>query len=491
MPPKSLRVSFTINAATVDEAIAELSDRYLRHTKTGGRVVRQPTEFPVLEHCHALIDDWKMGKVAYGSGEITLSFSSGELSHQADLVIYKPQQGDRFLYSRRPSADAQQLIIDGISHPKPGAKPSPSADSVHSSGQSSGQSSGHSSAAGDVNSYLIQTLHLAVEAFAELAENQRAIESRIINLLTQNANLERKLEAQATAFAQMLAGQLAVNISPLFQRIDSLDTQLNALIAQLNAGNRASDRPSGTGRPPKTEADWLALIKATWGTVGDYEQFSAGHRETHAATPLCPTPDWIALCELEWARRLSPSLAALYELIYDQDGIGFEGVNILHQFGRHLDPQTGEPYYVYARSGFTAFDALWQMVRNPQNSWLHELERLARWVAKRHPDVFQLFGWEKEAIASLDSVVERAQREQQSSYDPRGQHYKKTGNTLSDYLAALNLSPFSAITIESIKRAYRQAMKVAHPDTGGSKEQAQRVNEAYEAVLRHYFPKDA
>ncbi|HEY9646451.1 MAG TPA: hypothetical protein V6C88_08790, partial [Chroococcidiopsis sp.] len=294
-----MRVSFTINAATVDEAIAELSDRYLRHTKTGGRVVRQPNEFPVLEHCHALIDDWKTGKVAYGSGEITLSFSSGELSHQADLVIYKPQQGDRFLYSKRPSADSQQLIIDGIANPSPGAAHDSAHDSVHSAPTSAPTSAVHRSsgaAATDVNSYLIQTLHLAVEAFAELAENQRAIESRMINLLTQNANLERKLEAQATAFAQMLAGQLAVNISPIFQRLDSLDTQLNALIAQLNAGTRTSDRPSGPGRPPKTETDWLAVIKATWGTVGDYEQFSAGHRETHAATPLCPTPDWIALC---------------------------------------------------------------------------------------------------------------------------------------------------------------------------------------------------
>jgi len=52
----------------------------------------------------------------------------------------------------------------------------------------------------------------------------------------------------------------------------------------------------------------------------------------------------------------------------------------------------------------------------------------------------------------------------------------------------LNIGPFTPINLELIKRAYRQAMKMAHPDTGGSKEHAQRVNEAYEAVLRHYFP---
>jgi len=51
------------------------------------------------------------------------------------------------------------------------------------------------------------------------------------------------------------------------------------------------------------------------------------------------------------------------------------------------------------------------------------------------------------------------------------------------------LGPFTPITVATIKRAYRQAMKVAHPDAGGSKEQAQRLNEAYDAVLRHYFPK--
>jgi hypothetical protein len=467
MQPKPWRVTVNVEADTLEEAIADLQSRFLRATKTGCKVVRQATEFNVADLTDALIEDWKSGKVGYDKGEITLSFAARDLADAADLVVYKPQAGDRFLYSKRLTSDAprshtQQLGLAGIA------------------------TSSSVVANDEVLNDLRQTLHLAIAAFAELLEHQRAVESRLQSLILENTELKHQLEAQAITFAQIVANQINSTALHFSQRLDELKVQIDALMTQVQ---QLSDLEVEDEPFPKTEAEWLHRIKSAWGTVGDYEQYSASYREANAETPLYFVPDWIALCELDWARKLSPTLAVLYQLIYEEEGIGYEGANILHQFGRHLDPQTGEPYYVYRRSGFTPYDALWQTVRNPQYSWLPEIRLIATRVAKRHPDLFQLFGWEPEAIASLESVVERAQREQQSTYDSRSPQTKKPGNSLSDHLAVLNMGPFSAITIEAIKRAYRQAMKTAHPDAGGSKEQAQRVNEAYEAVLQHYFPK--
>lgn len=455
MPPKSLRISFAVEAEQLAEAIADLSNRFLRPTKTGYRVVRQPTDFPVINFCQALVDDWTSSRVAYDKGQITLSFSSGELTPEADLVIYKPQQGDRFLYSKRldSAKHAQQLNIQGIA-----AVPVP-----------------HETVPHEIATEWVQSLHQALDILTELTDHQRSVESRL-------HGIDEQLNNQANQFAQLLAKQITATALHFNNRLDQLETQLTRLTTQLNEW---IETPEDGTALPRSDAEWRDRFKTMWGTVGDYEQYSTSHRDATAETPLHDTPDWIALCELEWARKLSPTLATLHDLIHRRDGIGDEGANILHQFGKHIDPHSGEQYYIYRRSGFTAQEALWQTVRHPQNSWLPELRQIATQVAKRHVDVLQLFGWEPEAIASLETVVERAHREQHSSYNAR----PKPGNTLSDYLAVLNLGPFSPITIESIKRAYRHAMKTAHPDTGGSKELAQRVNEAYEAVLNHYFPK--
>jgi hypothetical protein len=467
MPSKPLKVNVPVQADTVEEAIADLQGKYLRATKRTCRVVQQATDYNVARVCQPLIDDWRSGKVAYGNGTITLSFTGGELAQVADLVIYKPAEGERFLYSKPAdetvTQKAQQLSLDELT--------------------------AEFSRQPDLLPALVQMIATLMEGFTELAANQRAMESRLSQLLSDYAGFKRQVESQSATFAQLLAHQLNSANLPLSQRLDALESQLQQLVAQLS--DLADIPETETAHVPKTEAEWRQLIRDTWGTVGDYEKYSDTYRAANAETPLFDTPDWIALCELEWARKLSPTLATLYKLIYDKDGIGYEGANILHQFGRHIDPHTGERYYIYRRSGFTAYDALWQMVRNPQNSWLPEIRRITLRVARLHPDVLQLFGWEQEAIAGLESVVERAYREQQSTHDSGRTPYqtRPPGTTLRDYLAVLNLGPFTPITVEAIKRAYRQAMKTAHPDTGGSKEQAQRVNEAYEAVMRHYFPK--
>ena len=478
MHPKSLKVTFTLEAETVEEAVVDLGGRFLRSTKTGCRIVRQATDFSLAELCKSLIEDWKSGKVAYVKGEVTLAFSAGELDTEADLLVYSPEQGDRFLYSKRiasASVTSAQTVDPQV-----------------------------------INA-LSQHLQTASEALAELATNQRAVESRLqafsegtvkrepsvdlsgvqtaiaqalkaqTDLFKQQ--LQSALEAQAASFAKILSSQLTSTALHFSQRVDSLQNQLAELVAQvaeLKASRQAELPP-----PPQTEAEWLKRFKETWGTVGDYEQYSSNHREANAETPLYYTPDWVALCELDWVCKLNPTLARLHTLIYDENGIGYAGADILQQFGCHVDPQTDEHYYIYHQGGFNAYEALRQLVNNPQYSWLPELKRLWKGLGDRQHEIFRLFGWEQEAIAALESIGDRTYQERQT-YDPWNS--QKNRDTISNYLTLLNLGPFTPITIESIKRAYKQTMKIAHPDAGGSKEQAQRVNEAYAAILDHYFP---
>ncbi|MBF2084134.1 hypothetical protein [Thermoleptolyngbya sp. C42_A2020_037] len=491
MNPKSLRVTTAIKSEHLEGAIAELAGRYLRATKTGARVVTQPTEFPVSSYCAPLLEDWHSGKVSYGPGTITLVFSGGVLDEAADLLIYKPEGGDRLLYGN-PSASRRESQL-----------PLPLGSVTDNPAQASAGKGDRprSGAAPDDLGRQVQALS---DILVELTEHQRAVESRlreragsVADSASNSASngsaaglsapqIQKLLEAQAASFAQMLASQMAATTRHFGQRLDQIQAQLEQIQAQLDLPEDLPD--------PQTETEWQQRIQATWGTVGDYEQYSASHREANAETPLFHTPDWVALCELDWARRLHPVLAQLHQMIHSEEGIGYAGADVLQQFGCHVDARTGDRYYIYKLGGFSAYDALWQTATHPQQSWLPALQRLRK-KAARFPDVFHLFGWEPEAIAALDTVVERLLREkqsagQQSAGSTHGSHHyaKRPGNTIPDYLALLNLGPFTPITPESLKRAYKQAMKTAHPDTGGSKELAQRVNEAYEAVLRHYFP---
>jgi hypothetical protein len=487
MPSKPLKVNVPILAESVEAAIAELSQQFLRPGRGSVKVVQDPTDVRVADLCRALIEDWKSGKVAFSKGEIGLTFTSGKLSQEADLLVFVPEMGDRLLYSGRAlsSAAPQQLPIAGL--------------------------------ADDQIAHLVQPIQTVAEILAELTANQRAVESRLQQLLEQipiqktaadglsgqsdeaiaealsaqtasfTQQLQTALEAQAATFAQILSSQVTANSLHFNKRLDAVQAQLDQLASQLRELETLEPEPLPI---PQTESEWLSRINATWGTVGDYEQYSLSHRIANAETPLFHTPDWVVLCELDWVRKLHPTLMALYELIYGDKGIGYGGADILQQFGRHIDPQTSETYYVYHMGGFTAYDALWQTVRDPQNSWLPDLQQLLNRIGNRHSDIFELFGWEVDAIASLESVVKRAVYEQQSgrqsSYNPHPSSHKEY--TISDYLAILNIGPFTPVSVEVLKRAYKQAMKTAHPDTGGSTEQAQQINEAYEALLQHYFP---
>jgi chemotaxis protein histidine kinase CheA len=535
MHPKSLKVTFALEAETAEEAVVVLGERFLRSTKTGCRIVRQSTHFSLAELCKALIEDWKSGKIAYTKGEVTLVFSAGELDTEADLLVYSPEQGDRFLYSKRiassTATSAQTVepqVINTLSQHLQTvsaalAELAAHQRSVESRMQDLSERVADSQSAADVlaevapaveiseiREAIAQALKAQTDQFkpVKIGEIQEAIAQSLKAQTTQlkpvdageiqeaiaqslkaqtdqfKQQLQTALDAQATYFVKILSSQLTSTALHFSQRVDSLQNQLTELVAQV-----AELKTSGQAElppPPQTEAEWLKRFKETWGTVGDYEQYSSSHREANAETPLYYIPDWIALCELEWACQLNPTLARLQTLIYGENGIGYEVADILQQFGCHVDPQTGERYYIYHQGGFDASEALWQFVNNPQYSWLPELKRLWQGLGDRQHEIFRLFGWEQEAIASLESISDRTYQDRQA-YDPWTSQ-KKTRDTLSDYLTLLNLGPFTPITLESIKRAYKQAMKVAHPDAGGSKEQAQRVNEAYSAILSHYFP---
>ncbi|MBW4653564.1 MAG: J domain-containing protein [Kaiparowitsia implicata GSE-PSE-MK54-09C] len=517
MKSKTLKASYTLTASTLDEAIAQLSGLYLRATKTTCRVVKQATGFPLINLCKPLIDDWRSGKQPYHPGEITLSFG-GELDLEADLLVYAPLVGDgsegspptvpdrsstdRLLYSRKTQRPLGQLSL-------------PIED--------------------DMVVQMAKQLRVLADTLTQLTESQRAMEARLGSLadLGRQASAARPagssasapaaseattgaarsstggpdtgaiakhmrelLEAQTNLMTQMIARQVQAAVEPLAERLEALQAQMERAIALGNADDGSADIPDIPA--PKTEAEWRQRIQDTWGTVGDYEQYSASYRDANAETPLFETPDWVALCELDWARQLCPVLGALHTLIHASDGIGYSGADVLQQFGQHLDPRTGDRYYIYTLGGVSAAEAMAQMVSHPQQSWLPELKALSA-IAPRFPDVFKLFGWEKEAIAALDQIISQAQQERQSgqrSYSSQqgqhtsqqsGQHSTRAGTSLGDHLAILNIGPFTPISMESLKQAYRQAMKTAHPDAGGSKERAQRVNEAYEAVLRHYF----
>lgn len=497
MQPKSTKVNLSTQAENMEAAVIELSERFVRPNKTGARVVRQPTEFNMADLCQPLIDGWSSGKVAYGHGTITLVFSDGKVAKEADLIIFNPEQGSRFLYSRRPEAGAVissplgdrsaadgtplQLSLDDAAVASSGQQKIISDVAVQLQALEQAFSRRLESQTGTFQSALQSALQSQAKTFQEVLQASLAAQAEGFT-----EQLKLALEDQAAAFSQTLSKQITATALHFSQRLDDLQTQMNHMAAQVEDLKQQGMTDAALG--PQTEAEWLQRLRETWGTVGDYEQYSSSYREANAESPLFYTPDWVCLCELDWARKLSPTLALLYDLMHDKDGIGYAGADILQQFGCHVDPQTGEHYYVYHLGGFTAYEALWQTVVNPDQSWLPELQKLGAKLRPRRYDLFKLFGWEQEAIDSLESVVERARQAQQSSYDSRSESQRKADDTISDYLTLLNIGPFTPITLETVKRAYKQAMKTAHPDTGGSTDHAQRVNEAYKAVLQHYFP---
>lgn len=464
---KPIKVNHPLKATTLEEAIADLFERFVRFEEGKIKLGKQATDFPLRLFCKTLMDDWQTGKISYQPGKITLVFNSAQPDIEADLLIFQPEEGDRFLYTRRTPRPLGQLSLPI------------DVDMLKQMGQQ------------------IQTL---TETLGQLTEHQRSLENRIQSLTPTplpvpeptppiDPKIFRELlEAQAS----MVVGQIVTQMTEKMEAIATgLNERMDALQAQLDQLANQWDAPE-EAPTPHSEAEWLQRIKETFGTVGDYEQYSASHRESNAETPLFFTPDWIALCELDWARRLHPTLAQLYNLIHGDDGIGFSGADVLHQFGYHVDPRTGDRYYIYKIGGYSAYEALSQMATHPQYPWLKELERLSKKVG-RFREVFQLFGWEAEAIAALEQVVQHANQQRSGpragySSQQTNSQQRRPGNALSDYLAVLNIGPFTPISLESLKQAYRQAMKTAHPDTGGSKERAQRVNEAYEAIMRHYFP---
>lgn len=522
MALKSLKATIALQANNLDDAIVFLSQRFLRATATGCRVVQTPTDVCAADVCQPLIEGWMNGRVSYGKGKIVLVFRSGKLALEADMLIYTPKDGERFLYTKpRPEIPSTPINADAsgehYGNSLPTANPMASATSqlmdqlpvlvdqvqaldakldrlslpltpgpsVNSDDHQSDESSGPS--VEEFANILMRQVHQQTNQQLGTQISQQ-IGGQLGDYLT--TYLSKHVTQQVNQGVQQ---QIAIALEPVLQQLDGLQEQLENLadyVAELDIADFDESPPA-----PQSDEEWLERIEATWGTVGDYEKYSSSYREANAEAPLHETPDWIALCEFDWIWELCPTLATLYELIRGAGGINDEGADILQQFGQHIDVKTGNAYYIYQLSGYSALEALRQIAHNPDHSWLPELKRLWSLLADPAHPIFQLFGWEADAIAALEKIVsprysygQSAYETNQSAYGTNYQTNTPQNPTLRDYQAILNLGPFTPITLETIKRAYRQAMKAAHPDAGGSTEYAQQVNAAYAAVLNHYFP---
>ncbi|NER00844.1 MAG: hypothetical protein F6K30_29820 [Cyanothece sp. SIO2G6] len=407
MTLKSLKASINLQAASLEDAIVFLSQRFLRETKTGCRVVQTPTEVCAADVCQPLIDGWMGGRVDYGKGKIVLVFRSGTLGLEADMLIYTPKEGDRFLYTKpKPDgpmmapvatagAHASDPLIPDLDFPNSGVVGQTVAELLQR----------------------VQALDTKLEALVMMSQTQPKLEKSSRSAVsvppgtvpsgsTSLGATSEQVQALATALmrqmqsqtehhigqhltqylSQQLPQQLAMAIAPLQQQLDDLQDQVENLadyIAELDVADFDVSPPI-----PQTEEEWLERINATWGTVGDYEKYSASYREANAEAPLQETPDWIALCEFDWIWELCPTLADLYQLIRGNNGIGDDGADILQQFGQHIDPKTDDSYYLYQQGGYTALEALRQIAHNPDHSWLPELTRLWTLLANPNHPIF-------------------------------------------------------------------------------------------------------
>ena len=492
MASKSSKTTFNLPSATLDEAIIYLSERFLRAAR-GIRVVKSPTEFCLLTLCNPVVDPWFSGKLPYAPGQITLIFHSESLSNAADVLIYVPKHGDRVLHTKphldppndavpASATDALTQAIAQLAQQQEQLQ----AAVVEALGQAATNEPTANEGAQLNQDALMRVLAQAFQsssrpllsAIAQLSSHLQRLEEKVDQPSISSGD-RADLQPQLDALGQQMTRQYGA----LQQQIKAIATQITDQITAQVTQAVAQTATSGEAAPPvpQTEEEWRSRIEKTQGTVGDYETYSTAYRALHADAPLFETPDWVMLCELDWAQRLCPALADLHILLYGPNGIGDEGADILQQFGTHC--RDGQTYYLYEEQGYGAEAAMQDIAHNPDYSWLPVLRRLWQQLKTPYHRVFQLFGWQPEAIAALEAITKPPQW--QNRWDPETQPSREP--SLQDYRAMLNIAPFTPLTEETVKRAYRQAMKTAHPDSGGSTQKAQQVNEAYQAVMRHYF----
>ncbi|MGF1538715.1 MAG: hypothetical protein ACFB4J_19815, partial [Elainellaceae cyanobacterium] len=499
--------------------IVYLSERFLRQAR-GLRVVKSPNEACLLTLCRPLVDRWLASQLPYGPGQVTLIFHDDAVSGAADILMYVPVQGDRFLYTK-PHLDASGTVVteaaatlstlaEGLA--RLGAQQQMIQETVSSALSTPAKAAGVPADSEALMRGISQAFQSSsrpmLSALAQLTNRIQQLEAAV------NAKQSPQPSRQASPStppngdgSSKVDPRLETLIRQLYDRQKFLQTKLEQISAQMTTLSESLGESSPP--VPQTDEEWRSRIERTWGTVGDYETYSAAYREMHAETPLFETPDWVMLCEFDWAQRLCPTLAELHALLYGPDGIGDEGADILQQFGAHC--RDGGQYYLYQERGYSAETALQEIAHHPDYSWLPTLRQLWQTLKIPNHKIFQLFGWEPTAVAALRDIADPPRRHSSASsgssngrtnpdgtgsagygYGQSKQRQSKPSGTvkrsLLDYQTMLNIGPFAPLTAEAVKRAYRQAMKRAHPDSGGSTQQAQEVNEAYRAVMRHYFP---
>ncbi|MGB3612149.1 MAG: hypothetical protein WBA10_00035, partial [Elainellaceae cyanobacterium] len=437
----------------------------------------------LLTLCRPLVDRWFAHQLPYGPGQITLIFHSDALSAAADIVMYLPDKGDRVLYTKPHLDPISQPSADPPAFESPSSAPreatvTPLADQedlIRALSQAFQSSSRPMLSAIAQLTSRIQQLEAVVDSALQRQEGQSSESTQV--------NVDQQFEA--------IAQQLSSQQTHLKAQLDAIQAQ----ISDLNLSDLQVD-PLSDPPIPQTEAEWRSRIEQTRGTVGDYETYSTAYREMHGDAPLFETPDWVMLCEFDWAQRLCPDLADLYDVLYGTDGVGDEGADVLQQFGAHC--RDGSTYYLYQERGYRAEAAMQEIAHHPDYSWLPTLRQLWQRSNPLNHNIFELFGWEADAVAAMAAIAEPPRRHgsygngrRSSTAEPAEPPWSQTstqGRSLLDYQALLNIGPFAPLTAETVKRAYRQAMKTAHPDSGGSTQKAQQINEAYQAVMGHYFP---
>ncbi|MEB3212699.1 MAG: hypothetical protein VKL39_15170, partial [Leptolyngbyaceae bacterium] len=308
MTSKSLKASITLAAVQVEDAIVFLTDRYLKATKTTCRTVQTPTDFCWVDLCQPLIEGWIAGqKVSYGKGKITLIFRSGELSKDPDIIIYSPTRGDRFLYTK-----PQRESIDQLSFTLDASSESNSADdAAHSHRSPLSLLNDLLARQSGLEEKLKHVLDAQADQTAQLTSLQEEQEENdaesSIDSDQPSVNGET-LDAFAQTFRKQIVQHVRENLTAALQPVQNELADLREQLAELTERlEDLEDLSLEEDLPiPQSLQEWQERINQTWGTVGDYERYNASYRDANAETPLHETPDWVALCELDWARELCP-----------------------------------------------------------------------------------------------------------------------------------------------------------------------------------------
>lgn len=123
-----------------------------------------------------------------------------------------------------------------------------------------------------------------------------------------------------------------------------------------------------------------------------------------------------------------------------------------------------------------------------------QFKRVLDWLEQAHAYLSYTktaeFAFRKKQREDLNNgyKTQNGARGSRSQWQEKAARLRKRMTSADQSLAILGLTEIP-MTIGVLKRARREAMKKAHPDRGGSEQQAQAVNEAYDIIEAKILPK--